>query len=120
MQVLSVTCDNASNNDTMVACMVQLLPTFAGKASRTQCFLHIVNLVAKTLMRQFDMQPNGGAHEADEIREQIREPEKDAELDDMDDVNQLDDQNNEGWVDEMEELTQAQQDNVIKGIQPIR
>ena len=65
------------------------------------------------------MQPNGGAHEADEIREQIRELEKDAELDDMDEVNQLNNQNNEGWVDEMEELTQAQQDNVIEGIQLI-
>ncbi len=53
-KVLSITCDNASNNDTMVAHMAHLLPSFASEMSRTRCFLHIVNLVAKTLMHQFD------------------------------------------------------------------
>ena len=31
------------------------VPMFAGAASQTRCFLHIVNLVAKSLIRQFDV-----------------------------------------------------------------
>ena len=103
----------------MVACLAQLLPTFAGKASKTWCFLHIMNLVAKMLMRQFDMKPKEGANKAHEIRQQISELNKNAEVDNMDEAIKSDDQNNEGCVDEMEELTQAQQDNIVEGIQPI-
>ncbi|PBK65454.1 hypothetical protein ARMSODRAFT_866429, partial [Armillaria solidipes] len=55
-QVLSITCDNASNNNTMVEALgdSDTLPFFDGQASRTGCFAHIVNLVAKSLLRQFD------------------------------------------------------------------
>ena len=49
-----MTCDNASNNDAMIQELEILTPEFAGFASHTQCFLHIVNLVAKSLLRQFD------------------------------------------------------------------
>ncbi|KAG1722531.1 hypothetical protein EDD22DRAFT_760423, partial [Suillus occidentalis] len=53
--ILSITCDNASNNDTMVNELSDLLEDFPGETNRTRCFLHIVNLVAKTLIRQFDV-----------------------------------------------------------------
>ncbi|KAG1807537.1 hypothetical protein EV424DRAFT_1306685, partial [Suillus variegatus] len=52
--MLSVTCDNASNNNVMVDKLATLVPEFAGEASHTQCFLHTVNLVAKSLIREFD------------------------------------------------------------------
>ncbi|KAF8546591.1 hypothetical protein OG21DRAFT_1373998, partial [Imleria badia] len=52
--ILSVTCDNASNNDAMIKALSKMVPTFRGAASHTRCFLHIVNLVAKSLIRQFD------------------------------------------------------------------
>ncbi|KAG2085774.1 uncharacterized protein F5147DRAFT_588788 [Suillus discolor] len=52
--MLSVTADNASSNDTLVTELVDLVPHFAGETSRTRCFLHIVNLVAKSLLREFD------------------------------------------------------------------
>ena len=49
-----MTCDNTTNNDVMIEELEILTPEFAGFASHTQCFLHIVNLVAKALLRQFD------------------------------------------------------------------
>ncbi|RDX45346.1 hypothetical protein K466DRAFT_443634, partial [Polyporus arcularius HHB13444] len=52
--ILSVTCDNASSNDTMIEELSQLLPEFQGDFSRTRCFLHILNLVAKAMLKQFD------------------------------------------------------------------
>lgn len=54
-QMLSITCDNASNNDTMVKHLATLVENFPGAANQTRCFTHILNLVAKSILRQFDM-----------------------------------------------------------------
>ncbi|KAG2030876.1 hypothetical protein BDR03DRAFT_819033, partial [Suillus americanus] len=53
-QILSVTADNAALNETMVAELAELVLHFSGLTSRTRCFLHIVNLIAKSLIREFD------------------------------------------------------------------
>ncbi|KAG2362046.1 hypothetical protein BDR07DRAFT_1210975, partial [Suillus spraguei] len=50
-QILSVTADKAASNETKVA---ELVPHFSGPMSRIRCFLHIVNLVAKSLICKFD------------------------------------------------------------------
>ncbi|KAJ8596336.1 hypothetical protein M405DRAFT_726459, partial [Rhizopogon salebrosus TDB-379] len=49
-QILSVTCDNALNNNVMVRELSYKVPAFGGVTSHTQCFLHTVNLVAKSLI----------------------------------------------------------------------
>ncbi|KAI0349628.1 hypothetical protein OH77DRAFT_1368935, partial [Trametes cingulata] len=53
-QILSVTCDNASSNDTMTEHLAELLEAFNGGYSRTRCFLHILNLTVMSLIQQFD------------------------------------------------------------------
>ncbi|TFK81275.1 hypothetical protein K466DRAFT_448761, partial [Polyporus arcularius HHB13444] len=53
-QILAVTCDNASNNDTMIDNMEFDLTDFEGMSYRLRCFDHVVNLVAKTFTRLFD------------------------------------------------------------------
>ncbi|TFK47878.1 hypothetical protein OE88DRAFT_1608415, partial [Heliocybe sulcata] len=53
-QILGISCDNASNNDTMIKELPNLLPDFPGDANRVRCFLHIVNLVAKSILKLFD------------------------------------------------------------------
>jgi hypothetical protein len=55
MQVLSITCDNASPNDTMIDKLSSMLEDFPGAANWTRCFSHILNLVAKCVMKQFDL-----------------------------------------------------------------
>ncbi|KAF8226256.1 hypothetical protein L208DRAFT_1124546, partial [Tricholoma matsutake] len=42
-KILSITCDNASCNNVMIAELAKILPNFS-KDGHTQCFLHIVNL----------------------------------------------------------------------------
>ncbi|KAG1742794.1 uncharacterized protein EDB91DRAFT_1004893, partial [Suillus paluster] len=54
-QILSVTCNNASNNNVMVENLAAEVPAFGGAASHTRCFLHMVNLVAKLLICEFDV-----------------------------------------------------------------
>ncbi|KAF9560222.1 hypothetical protein CPC08DRAFT_610148, partial [Agrocybe pediades] len=58
-QILTVTADNATNNDAMVAELEELLPEFCA-TNQIRCFLHVNNLVAKTLVRQFDLPKKSG------------------------------------------------------------
>ncbi|KAG1797937.1 hypothetical protein EV424DRAFT_1271678, partial [Suillus variegatus] len=52
--MLSLTADNASANDTLTTELAKRVQSFGGELSRTRCFLHIVNLIAKSIIRQFD------------------------------------------------------------------
>ncbi|KAG2356605.1 hypothetical protein BDR07DRAFT_1221827, partial [Suillus spraguei] len=53
-QILSITCDNASNNDAMICELSGKVLEFGGAAMHTRCFLHTVNLVVKLLIQEFD------------------------------------------------------------------
>ena len=54
-KILSVTCDNASANDVMMDKLEFTLAHFEGQATRVWCILHIGNLVAKCIIKQFDV-----------------------------------------------------------------
>ncbi|EIW51357.1 uncharacterized protein TRAVEDRAFT_104831, partial [Trametes versicolor FP-101664 SS1] len=54
-QMLGVACDNASPNDVMVDILGDHLDAFEGSLGRVRCFAHVINLVVKTLLRQFDV-----------------------------------------------------------------
>jgi hypothetical protein len=45
--------DNASNNDTLIERLEFIVPYFKGRESRVRCFNHVVNLVAKSILRLF-------------------------------------------------------------------
>ena len=129
-----MTCDNASNNDVMIDELQELIPEFAGSASHTRCFLHIVNLIAKLLICQFDAKKAGtkGDHEMAELQRELEEEEAfqngDIEIDDKDKDDDDDDElaekkkvdNDEGWVDEAEEMTEKEKDKLEKSIQPVK
>lgn len=53
----TITMDNASNCDSAADHMQKLIPSFQGKASRSRCFPHTVNLIAKALLSFFYRQP---------------------------------------------------------------
>src|SRR5712675_1109467 len=50
----------------MIVKLAQILPAFKGEKSRVWCFLHIVNLIAKAIIRQFDASKGGLEVEEDE------------------------------------------------------
>jgi hypothetical protein len=113
----------------MIDELENLLTEFSGAASRTRCFAHIVNLVAKTVIRQFDM-PHAmdktlankvliklrSLADGIEAEEQITRASESKE-DDDDDVN---DDNDEGWVDEREEMEQRDLESLEVDVQPAR
>jgi hypothetical protein len=51
-------CDNASVNNMMIEELASLIDNFPGKANHTRCFLHILNLVAKSIIKLFDSPVN--------------------------------------------------------------
>ena len=54
LQILSITGDNATNNDALTAELAKLLGNFSPR-NRIRCFLHIVNLVSRSLLSPFDV-----------------------------------------------------------------
>ena len=79
LQILSITCDNASPNDVMVDELENLIEEFGGSAARTRCFDHVINLVARSMIQQFDAR-NVSNKEADE---ELRDLAEGLELEEM-------------------------------------
>ncbi|KAI6098561.1 hypothetical protein F5141DRAFT_1010816 [Pisolithus sp. B1] len=77
---------------------------FEGQTSWIWCMLHVRNLVAKTMVRQFDLPRN---QEMGELGTEL------AEWADEDDYSamatDIDDNDDKGWVDEVTELTAEEQ-----------
>ena len=55
-QILSITSNNALNNDSMIQYLGETLDEFHSSANQMQCFVHTVNLIAKSILRPFDAQ----------------------------------------------------------------
>ena len=53
-KILGVTSNNASNNDKMIDHLSLLVDNFLGTANQIRCFNHILNLVTKNILHQFD------------------------------------------------------------------
>ncbi|KAI4293805.1 hypothetical protein K525DRAFT_178254, partial [Schizophyllum commune Loenen D] len=53
-QIFSITADNASNNDKMVAELAVLVRQFSARG-RIRCFTHVLNLVSRQLLKPFDV-----------------------------------------------------------------
>jgi hypothetical protein len=53
-QILSITGDNALNNDTMIRHLGETLDEFPSSANQTWCFMHTINLIAKSILSPFE------------------------------------------------------------------
>src|SRR5258706_1039019 len=80
----------------MIAHLSEKLDSFPGEPNRTRCFTHILNLVAKCIMKQFDApkkkKKTGG--DTDEIEEDDDSDVLAAALDELED--ELEDEDS-GW-----------------------
>ena len=46
---------NASANDAMIESLADIMLDFDGEPNRARCLAHIINLVVKIILRQFDI-----------------------------------------------------------------
>ena len=111
----------------MVDKLSTLLHEFPGEANRMRCFLHIVNLVVKQLLKQFDVPRKDADSVLDEAEQQLLELAAGIDIEELvtsaeqgaglgsegnDDI--------DGWVDEMEALDSDEREELEKSVQPIR
>lgn len=102
-----------------------MLPKFGGPATHTCCFLHIVNLVAKSLIRQFDVKKKDADAALDEAELVNLKEERDRtfELEEDQRVSEVvveARENNERWVDEVELMSEEQQDELEEAVLPVK
>ncbi|KAG1795001.1 uncharacterized protein BJ212DRAFT_1291525 [Suillus subaureus] len=121
MQILCITCDNVSNNDVMVQELSEKIPAFRGATTHTHCFLHTVNLVAKSLIQEFDIKK----HDADQVLAKAdnvddEESEDEEEVDDSNTADAELKDNDEGWVNEVELLEPDEWKVLEREIQPMK
>lgn len=98
---------------------------------RTRCFAHIINLVAKSLLKQFDVikRPADGEenksaeddHELYELAAGLNEEEQQTveEGDGDGDDDMPGDDNETGWVDELADMDDEACEDLLKSIRPV-
>lgn len=121
----------------MIDTLAKILRRFAGRANRVRCLAHIVNLVAKVILRRFDArnkQTKGGGDVCDEGEERpdpddeaLDEDEfvnlmKDADKEekDMDDGNGEDGVDMEDDIAEVEAVMREEIESAAMVTQPVR
>lgn len=97
--------------------MSDLIPEFAGSPSHTRCFLHVVNLIAKTLVSQFDAKQVDD--EATELSETLMDEEALGGTEDEGEGAAGTD-NEDGWEDELAELTVEERHELEQTIRPVK
>ena len=111
-----------SNNNIMIQELAYCVPMFAGAASQTRCFFHVVNLVTTSLIHQFDVKKRDadmalnihvetGAYEEEDKDENIT-------VDEDEEVAELDSPN--GWIDELEHLSEEEREALEVDICPVK
>ena len=110
-----MTADNATNMDTLSEYLAQKVLSYS-MVNQTCCFLHILNLVAKSLLRQFDVTPRKETDGVDDdlspeeeelldLAEGLDKEELTMEL--QDDANEdeeaPEDDDDDGWVNKLSE-----------------
>jgi len=105
----------------MINHLATLLAAFPGSANRTRCFTHILNLVAKCIMKQFDApkkikrDDEVPADDEDEDVELVLD-ELEGELEDKDI-----DKDGDNWEFDMRiELTEEEIDELEDTVKPVR
>jgi len=125
-QLLSITCDNASNNDTMIAELVNLLNEFPGPANQTRCFTHVLNLVVKSVICQFDLLKSKGDRILDDAAKELLSLAGNIEFEEDElawrDANEEDEDedNVEGWIDEHTLMSDIELEELDESVEPVR
>jgi hypothetical protein len=111
----------------MIDGISDLVESFPGDANRGWCFNHVIALVGKSAIRQFDV-PKGQADAAlDKAERELRDLAEgiDIEEETMQGQREVPDdddgeENGDGWVDEVAALSIADREELEANVRPIR
>jgi hypothetical protein len=125
LQILGITGDNASNNDTMIQYLSDALDEFPGPANQTRCFVHTINLIAKSILKPFDVRKAKDIREFNDVVHALGDS---AEGDDPEDCTEQtagnngeeDDNEEEKGDDDDDEEEEEEDDDDDASLGPIR
>lgn len=112
----------------MVETLKDLLEIFPGDSNRTRCFDHIVNLIAKSVIQQFDIPKAKGNQSFDDVLRELMVSAEDLDQEEVatregecwsGEIDSEDDKL-DGWVDEQEDMSETEQRELDDNIQPVR
>ena len=114
----------------MIQELGHLIDDFPGPANQTRCFLHILNLVVQSIIRQFDLPKSKRTTDSDghddEATEELLKLAGDIDLEEEiteragDEGDATEDDDNEGWVDELKEMTEGEVLELAESVRPVR
>jgi hypothetical protein len=108
----------------MIEELKYLLEDFPGPANRSRCFTHILNLVVKSIMKEFDLPQfkKDGIADAElfKLAEDIEKEEAATIQDSEDTDDDVVDDNVEGWVDERFDMSEEELEELDEAVKPIR
>jgi len=111
----------------MIEHLAVLIKTFPRAPNQTRCFAHILNLVAKSVLRQFEAPKKGKGKAVDgkELASDVEEIEGDdsGTIDSDEGSNDVDDEvvddDEDGLPDELEELSEEELSSVKESVKPV-
>ncbi|KAK7676307.1 hypothetical protein QCA50_020724 [Cerrena zonata] len=125
-KLLSITTDNASPNDVMIKVLGDSIETFGRQDNQVRCFDHIANLCAKSVLWPFDVKKKDLDTVLNEAEEALHELAEGLDLDDVsatqvpgEDDEQLGN-NVERWIDEMDEMTSEEWEELSQKVYPVK
>ena len=116
----------------MVESLGVLINNFPGAANQTRCFLHILNLVVKSILKQFDLpkekktldnsdKDDNGDKDLDQAVEELLKLAGDIDLEgDLMADDEGENYNYEGWIDECEKMTEDELRELSASVAPVR
>ena len=114
----------------MIDKLAKLLENFPGPSNRTRCFLHIINLVAKTLLGKFDLPKKAAEDALDDVEKELLDLAEGLDSEPLasetsaselgDEENEPQNDSMEGWVDEMQKLSEDERVELMDKIRPIK
>jgi hypothetical protein len=110
----------------MIDELVDLLPNFPGSPNRCRCFLHIVNLITKSLLKQFDVPKKSTDAALDDAECKLINLAAGIDMEEALTVAEQgtggdseDNDNVAGWVDEMASMSAEEREELREQVQPV-
>jgi len=109
----------------MIHKLSNLFLNFPGAANQTRCFLHVLNLVIKSILQQFDIPKVKGDEILDDTLEELVKLAGDIEQEEAEccevnsDEGDEEDDNVDGWIVERAHMMDEEKEELDEAVKPI-
>ena len=104
----------------MIEELANLLDDFPGPANQIRCFTHVLNLVVKSIIRQFDSPKSKNDKNINEATNELLSLAGNIEFDEEDDEGEDEDDSVEGWIDKRTLMTPEELEELDESVEPLR